>query len=152
MSMFGSDLFWSMDVEIKAGPYHTKNNKQKKMLVRTAPKEDVQKILARAYWGVAYSLGPHYILRMPIHVVGLPFVKQAFALALLILIPVTNNVGSLSSEYQLPNFIRSCPEPICNENQCVYIVGNAEVFYFLLWSSHQICMDTNTKPLIIMTI
>ena len=51
---------------------------------------------------------------MPIHVLGPPFVKQAVAFALLVLIPVTNQLGYLSSKYQLPNFIRSYPEPICN--------------------------------------
>jgi hypothetical protein len=40
---------------------------------------------------------------MPIHVVGPRFVKQAVALALLVLIPVTNQFGHLNSEYQLPN-------------------------------------------------
>ena len=51
---------------------------------------------------------------MPIHVVGPPFVKQAVALILLVLIPVTNQFGYLSAEYQLPNFVRSYPESISN--------------------------------------
>ena len=52
---------------------------------------------------------------MPIHVVGPPFIKQAVALDSLVQIPVTNQFGYLSSEYELPDFIRrSYPEPICN--------------------------------------
>ena len=59
---------------------------------------------------------------MPIHLVGLPFVKQDFVLALLVLIPVTNLFGYLF-EYQLPKVI-------CNENQYVNTAGKTEVFYF----------------------
>jgi hypothetical protein len=51
---------------------------------------------------------------MPIHVLGPPFVKQAVAFALLVLIHVTNQFGYLSSKYQLPNFISSYPEPVYN--------------------------------------
>ena len=42
------------------------------------------------------------------------FVKQAVALALLVLIPMTIQFGYLNSGYQLPNFIRSYHEPVCN--------------------------------------
>ena len=44
---------------------------------------------------------------MNTHPCGRPtFVKQAVALVLLVLIPLTNQFGYLGSEYQLPNFIR----------------------------------------------
>jgi hypothetical protein len=83
----------SVDVEIKSG---------------TALRKDIQKALVSvlAYWGGAYSVAWNIILWMPIYAVSLLFVKQAIALPLLVLIPVSNQFGYLSSEYQLPNFIK----------------------------------------------
>ena len=53
--------------------------------------------------------------KIPKDVWGIAFLKQAIALSVLVLIPVTNELGFLISEYQLPDFIRrSYPEPICN--------------------------------------
>ena len=82
---------------------------------------------------------------MPIHVVGEPLVKQAVAFTLLVLIHVTKQFVCLSSEYQLPNFIRSYPEPICN------VFTQPEMQKYFLFRYDQQLRDTNLKPLI-MTI
>jgi hypothetical protein len=82
---------------------------------------------------------------MPIHVVAPPFVKQAAALVLLVLIPVTSQFGYFSSEYQLHNFIRSYPESICN------VFTQREIQKYFLFRYDQLvkkCLDTNFKPLI----
>lgn len=57
-----------------------------------------------------------------------PFVKQAVAFIILGLRLII--LAILRSAYQLPKFIRSYFEPSCNENQCVYTVGKAEVYFF----------------------
>jgi hypothetical protein len=57
-------------------------------------------MVARAYRGVAYHVAPNGIWWIPIHVLDPLFVKQAVALALLVRIPVTNQFGYLSSDYQ----------------------------------------------------
>jgi hypothetical protein len=78
------------------------------------PENDTQKTSARAYWGVAYHICQKWNF-MNAHPCGRPTVcKTARCIGLLVLIPIMNQFGNLSTEYQLPNCIRSYYDYMCN--------------------------------------